>query len=457
MQKQVNLLQGKILPTMMKLAIPIMLTSFIQMAYNLVDMIWIGRVGSGAVAAVGAAGMYTWLSNGVVALAKVGGQVKVGHSLGSGKREEAIHYAQTAIQMGIVLGIIFGAICIFAAEPLIGFFNLNGDKVIEDAVHFLRICGGGIVFPFVTMILTGVMMAMGNSTTPFRVTFTGLVITIVLDPILIFGIGPAPRLGVMGAAIATLTAQIIAALLMIRAACKDKEVLSHVRVLQPFKTAYAKAMLKISAPTALQSIIFTSISMIIARLIAGWGDEAIAVQKVGSQIESISWMTADGFAAAVSAFIAQNYGANNMKRVREGYLKAVSLMAVWGALSTILLIVFAEPIFKIFIDEPGVIPMGVDYLRILGVSQLFMCMEITAAGAFWGIGKTVPPSVEGITLTSLRIPLAIILSATMLGLNGIWWSISISSILKGIVLVSWFEWIFRRKYLPAIKRKNTFV
>ena len=190
--------------------------------------------------------------------------------------------------------------------------------------------------------------------------------------------------------------------------------------------------------------------MIIARLIAGWGDAAVAVQKVGSQIESISWMTAEGFASAVNAFIAQNYGANKKDRIKKGYYTAIRLMTVWGVVTSAALIFFPQVFFQIFIQEPDVLPMGVDYLRILGVSQLFMCTEITTAGAFQGLGKTFPPAVEGVVLNLLRIPMALVLSATALGLNCVWWSISISSILKGIILPAWFFVVLRR-YLKAEK------
>lgn len=98
MQKNVDLLNGPVLPSLTRLAIPIMATSLIQMAYNLTDMIWIGQIGSNAVAAVGAAGMYMWLSNGLAALSKMGGQVNVGHALGAGRREDASRYASNALQ-----------------------------------------------------------------------------------------------------------------------------------------------------------------------------------------------------------------------------------------------------------------------------------------------------------------------------------------------------------------------
>ena len=126
----------------------------------------------------------------------------------------------------------------------------------------------------------------------------------------------------------------------------------------------------------------------------------------------------------------------------------MTVVLLWGAFTTFILFAFPEPIFSIFITEPELLPMGVDYLRILAVSQLFMCMEITTAGAFNGLGHTIPPAVEGILLTAARIPLALLLILTPLGLNGIWWAITISSVLKGLTLFSWF--LFKIKsYLKA--------
>lgn len=123
-----------------------------------------------------------------------------------------------------------------------------------------------------------------------------------------------------------------------------------------------------------------------------------------------------------------------------------------GDFCTLLLICCPAPVFRIFITEKDVIPLGVDYLRILGVSQLFMSLEITTAGAFSGYGKTVPPSVISIVFTALRIPLALILVHTTLALNGIWWSITISSILKGVLLFVWF-YIFMRGEKLIYNRK----
>lgn len=439
------MLNGPVLKSLTGLAVPIMATSLIQMAYNLTDMIWIGRIGSNAVASVGAAGMYMWLSNGLASLPKMGGQVRVGHSLGAGRPEQAARYTWNSLQSAALLGLVFGLVCAFFASPLIGFFRLNSPVVITDAENYLKITCGLVVFSFLNQTFTGVFTAIGNSKAAFLATTSGLIVNIFLDPVLIFGIGPIPALGVTGAAIATIAAQVIVTLLFLYFASKDQLLFCRINIREKPDPQCIASIVQVGLPTSVQSMIFTGISMIIARLIAGYGDAAVAVQKVGSQIESISWMTADGFAAAVNSFIAQNHGAGNRSRIRKGYICAMGVVFVWGIICTILLILCPAPIFRIFITEPEVLPLGIDYLVILGVSQLFMSVEITTAGAFSGYGRTIPPSIISIVFTALRIPMALYLCQTALALNGIWWSITISSIFKGVFLLLWFLSFLRKE------------
>lgn len=447
MKTRINLLEGKILPALSALALPIMATSLIQMAYNLTDMIWIGKIGASAVASVGAAGMFMWLSNGLATLAKMGGQIKVGHALGAQKKEDATSYAQSSIQMGIVFAIGFGILSVVFADEMIGFFQLNSAQVIQDAKLYLMITCGLVIFSFMNQIFTGILTAMGNSRTSFIATGIGLVLNIVLDPLFIFGFGVIHPMGVAGAAIATVLAQLVVMLLFLYTILRDTVLFCDVHILHSYSSQHTREIFRIGLPSAVQSMLFSGISMVIARLIAGWGDAAVAVQKVGSQIESISWMTAEGYAAALNSFVAQNHGAKNTDRIREGYRLSMIVMLSWGVFCSFVLIVFPQLIFQVFIQEAEVLPMGVDYLRILGVSQLFMCMEITTAGAFSGLGKTLPPSIVSITLTGARIPMAILLGR-WLGLNGVWWAITISSIGKGIVLLGWFLKDMKRAGMP---------
>lgn len=437
MKRYLNLLDGPILPALGALALPIMATSLIQMAYNLTDMIWIGRVGSDAVASVGAAGMFMWLSNGLATLAKMGGQVKVAQALGGKDNQRAAGYAQSAIQMGVVFALTFSLVSVLFARPMIDFFRLNSPQVAADARIYLIITCGLVVFSFMNQIFTGILTAMGNSRTSFQATAVGLVLNIVLDPLFIFGWGVVPALGVAGAAIATVLAQAIVMLLFLYAIRRDTLVFQNVRLFARPYVDEMKEIFRIGLPSAMQSMLFSCISMVIARIIAGWGDAAVAVQKVGSQIESISWMSAEGYAAALNSFVAQNYGADNPKRIAKGFRLSVIVMLSWGAFTTAVLLFFPDVIFQIFISEADVLPLGVDYLRILGFSQAFMCLEYAAAGAFNGLGRTLPPSIVSVTLTAARIPLALLLSGSM-GLNGIWWAITISSLGKGTVLFLWF-------------------
>ena len=134
-QHRIDLLHGNIVTVLTRLAVPIMATALVQTAYNLTDMAWIGVVGSDAVAAVGAAGMYTWLSTGVVMLAKMGGQVMVAQSIGQRKKERAIAFGRGAMQMTLILSILYGLVTVTFAAPLIGFFHLNSAEIAKEAQY----------------------------------------------------------------------------------------------------------------------------------------------------------------------------------------------------------------------------------------------------------------------------------------------------------------------------------
>ena len=443
-KKNIDLLNGNILTSLSELALPIMATSLVQTAYNLTDMAWIGMVGSDAVAAVGAAAMYTWLSSGAAALARMGGQVKSAHAYGEGNRREAVQYGKGALQLALVLAAAYGIITNLLAGSLIGFFHLNSSLVVKDAIVYLRIACGLILFAFIGQTLTGLYTASGNSRTPFVANCIGMGANIVLDPLLIFGLGPIHGMGVAGAAVATVTAQFIVSLVLVISMRKDPVLAAQMRIWIPTPLSNIKTMVRFGFPAAIQSMLYCGISMVLTRFVTAWGDTAVAVQRVGGQIESISWMTADGFGTAINAFVGQNYGAGNLKRVKKGYMTASVIMFIWGIFTTCLLIFGAASIFSLFIHEPEVIPAGADYLRIIGFSEMFMCVELMTVGALSGMGKTMEASVITIILTTARIPLAVILGGTALGLNGIWWALTISSIVKGIIFFGYYLHIMKR-------------
>ena len=424
-----------------------MASYFIGTLYNITDMAWIGQLGSKAVAGVGVGGMFTWLSQGLSSIARMGGQVQVAQCIGRGDREKAHGYAQVAIQLAFYMGLIFALISLIFVHQMVGFFNLTDPEAYSAAVSYTRIACGLIVFSFLTVTLTGLYTAQGDSQTPFWANLIGLATNMILDPILILGPGPFPKLGVIGAAIATVTAQFIVMGIMVLGVMRQKKenVLKGIRLAAAIPGSYLKGICQIGIPSGIQDMTYCFISMILTRMVSGFGAEAIATQRVGGQIESISWHTADGFAAALNAFTAQNYGAGKMDRVKKGYRASLLTVGVWGLLVTAIFVFAPNTIARIFFHEPKAIAIAVSYLIIIGLSEAFLCVEITTIGAISGLGKTHLCSIISILFTSMRIPLAIVLGNTSLGLDGIWWALSSTTMIKGIIFTATFFWITRRK------------
>lgn len=439
-----DITEGNIFKALFRLALPIMGTSFVQMAYNLTDMVWVGRVGSRAVAAVGTAGFFTWLGAAFILISRIGAEVGVAQSVGKEDMDEARSYIKHSIQLIIFLALLYASALIVFRRPLIGFFNIGERDIENDAVTYLVIVSLGMVFYFINPVFTAIFNGYGESRIPFAINSLGLVINMILDPLLILGIGPFPRLEVAGAALATIIAQFCVTVIFIIKSRRTKEIFSHLNLFTAPDIGHIKSIVRLGLPAGLQSGLFTIFAMFIARIIARWGAVPIAVQKIGSQIEAISWMTAGGFQTAMTTLVGQNYGAKKWGRIVKSYITGITIMSVVGMIATALLILMPRQLFSIFVDEEETIRQGIAYLRILGLSQLFMCLESTSAGAFNGLGRTVPPSLVGIIFNALRIPAALLLSSTALGLNGVWWAISMSSVCKGTVLTVWFVIVLNR-------------
>ncbi|WP_042274832.1 MATE family efflux transporter [[Clostridium] dakarense] len=439
MKDRIDLTHGKIASKLIKLALPIMGTSFIQMAYNLTDMIWVGKAGSNAVAAVGTAGFFPWLAMAFITISKIGGEIKVAQSIGEGNMDSTKSFIKAAIEINIILSILYTIFLVLFNSQLIGFFRLGEAEVITMSRQYLVIVALGMVFYFINPVFTAIFNGLGNSKTPFKINTIGLITNIILDPVLILGLGGFPKLGVVGAAIATVIAQMVVTLSFLAIIIKNKNEYFKVKLFKNIELNYYSVLCKLGLPVAIQSGMFTVFSMLIGVVVAAFGPVAIAVQKVGSQIESITWMTAEGLAVALGSFVGQNYGAKKYDRINKGCKITLIIALILGSINTLILVFFGNYIFNAFIQEPDAIREGSIYLKILGYSQLFMCLEIITTGAFKGLGKTFIPALIITILTGARVPVAYFLSnQQMLGLDGVWWSISLSSILKGILMLSIF-------------------
>lgn len=442
-QNKQYLLTGDINKSLVNLALPIMGTSFVEMAYNLIDMVWIGNLGGYQVSAVGTAGLFVWVMFSLSYIPRIGGEVLISQAIGRGDEQKRQGYMVTALLLGFLLAVGYTLFLFGLRRPLVGLFRLQPTVVETMTVDYLGIVSLFMLFPMLNMVMTSIFNAHGNSRLPFRLNVMGMLVNIVLDPLLIFGYFGFPELGIRGAACATVLAQMTVSLSFAVCAKRTPAVFGIRWWKQEkrfWENTYLKEIIKTGFPMALQNGLFALIAMGMSRVMTRWGAVPIGVQRVTAQIESLSWRTTGGFATALTTFMGQNYGAGQWERAKKGYSLAARYSVYIGVVATGLFVVWPEGIIRIFFHEPEAIAIGINCLRIMGYSQIMMCLEIISSGAFNAIGKTNIPSTVGITFNGLRIPLALILSAdSLLGLDGVWWSITISSVFKGIILFVWFR------------------
>lgn len=440
MQSVKNLTEGSIRKQLFNLAIPIMGTSFVQMAYSLTDMAWVGRIGSEAVAAIGAVGILTWMLQSFSLLNKVGAEVTVGQSIGSGNQQEAKAYAAHNLTLALIFSLMWGVIFFSLATPIVSLYKLS-PEISAKALEYLRIVSTAFPFVFLASAFTGVHNAAGLSKIPFYISGAGLALNMLLDPlfILLFGWGTA------GAAYATWLSQCMVILLFVYQLKVRNKLWDDFHFFVPLKWKYTLKVVRIGIPVALLNSFFAVINMLMGRTASTYGGHyGLVALTTGGQIEAIAWNTSQGFSTALSAFTAQNYAARKRNRVEAAYRTTLMMTSIFGVFCTFLYVFYGNEIFSIVVPEREAYMAGGLFLRIDGYSMMFLMLEITMQGLFYGIGRTVPPAVTSIVFNTLRLPLAMLLGAIGLGIEGVWWAICISSILKGIVSFIWFRTLSKK-------------
>ena len=445
-----NLTEGPILRQLFMLAMPIMATSFIQMAYSLTDMAWVGRLGSEAIAAVGSVGLLIWMTSSLTLLNKVGAEVSVGQSIGLKDEIAARGFSMHNITISLLISIIWASILFCFAPAIISMYKLER-SIANNAISYLRIVSTAFPFVFLSASYTGIFNAAGRSKIPFTINGIGLLINMLLDPILIFVLDGKTD----GAAWATWIAQASVFSLFLYQ-LKFKNILwENFCFLGRLKRTYTIRIFKIGFPVATLNALFAFVNMFLGRTASTVGGHlGLMAMTTSGQIEAITWNTSQGFSTALSAFVAQNYAARRIQRVMKALKSTLFMTFIFGLLCSFLFIFGGNNIFAIFVPEKEAYEVGGLALRIDGYSQLFMMLEIVIQGVFYGIGRTIPPAIISITCNYLRIPMALLLVSFGWGLSGIWWSICITSILKGIIIFIWFLYVKRKTLDVMIKQEN---
>ena len=463
MKGTTKLTQGPIKQQLFKLALPIMATSFIQMAYSLTDMAWLGRLGSEAASVAGSIGIFVWMTGALSLLCKIGSEVSIGQAVGADNQKDAKKFASHNATIALLISVIWALLFFVFAHELVSLFNLDaksttGDSISQNAVSYLRIITFGFPLVFLTSAFTGMYNAVGRSSIPFYISGTGLLFNMILDPIFIFTL----KLGTDGAAYATVISQAIVLILFVYNLKIKNVILSGFTFFTKLEKIYTRRVLKLGSPVAIFNLLFAFVNLFLSNLASDYaGHRGVMALTTGALIEGITWNTAQGFSTALGTFIAQNYAARQYDRIMKAWKITLRMAIVFGIFTSGLFILFGNEVFALFVpNQPEAFNVGGLYLKISGFSQIFMMLEITSQGVFYGIGRSTPPAIVSIFFNYSRIPLALVLTGTWailgvsMGISGIWWAVSITSICKGSSLTLWFLAI-RKKILSSDSKGYT--
>ncbi len=451
-----DLTQGSILKKIILVALPVLFSSIAQMAYNLTDMFWIGRVDEiglseqSAITGVGTGGYVTWFAFGLILIAKIGTSVKVSHAAGAHDHVGVERHATNGLLIALVLGVLFSVFAFTFRTQIVGLFAIPDPETERLAVTYVSICGGLLLFQFVSAGFGAIYEGLGKTVVNLGVMSVGLVMNMILDPLFILVF----RMGVAGAALATVIAQActLTTYLFLYVTYSRRYFLVHPRLIE---TKAIKNILRIGLPAGIQSMFFTVISILIARMIlVEFGTVAMAASRVGSQIEQFTWMIGGGFQTAITVFVGQNFGAGKFDRIRRGTLGLSALLMPYAAIFAILFALRAETLVRLFVGEPDTVAFSTEYLSLISFAQPFMMLEAIGGGLFNGVGLSKIPSFSGITGNVLRIPLARLLIPT-LAQTGVWWALNLSDAFKGgFLLLAGVFLLFRLEKVFVARAKK---
>lgn len=435
--KKIDLTQGNVIKVLTALALPIMGSSLLQFTYNLIDMLWVGRLGSNAVASIGSSSFFIGLGYSINSLVVIGTGIKVSHAIGEKNNKDIKKYINSGIVINFVISIIYALILIIFGKSFISFLTLNNEFVERNSYYYLVMNAPILFFSFFNFLYTRIFSSFGNNGDLLKINAIGMIINIILDPIFIYIF----KLGILGAAVATLISNVV---MFILYRIKSNGVLHYNKEIGIDKEKVME-IIKLGFPMAFQRVLFTIVNIILAKIIAIFGTSSIAAQKIGAQIESITYMVIGGLNGAIASFTGQNFGANKFKRIKQGYYTALLLGIIYSMIMSIIFIISKEAIIRLFIREKNTILIASGYLQAVAFSQSFSTIEMVSNGLFTGLGMPKIPAIISIVFTVLRIPIALIL-IRIFGVDGVWWSIAISSILKGVAAYSIYLIKVRRNY-----------
>ena len=433
MQKRNKILtEGPIGSALAKLTWPMILGMLGMVIFNLTDTYFIGKIGVDELAAIGFTFPVIMLIASISMGMGIGTASLISRMIVSEKISIVRQYAAHALALSVVIIIIFVIIGQLTLEPLFRLLGASQDilPLIKD---YMVIWYWGMIFLVVPMVGNNIIRATGDTFTPGMIMVFSATINIILDPLLIFGIGPFPELGLKGAAIATVIARGIGMIVTLYILIRRKKLLTfYLPDLVEFLRTW-KNILYIAGPAAI-SLLIAPISIgFITRIIAEFGKEAVAAFGIILRLEMFALLIIRALGSVMMVFAGQNWGLGNKTRIFQG-IKITSLFSLtWGAFIFILCLFAAQIIAGIFSSNLTVVQITAGYLVIVSFSYGFQGIMMMGMGTFNGINKPfVAFSMIVIRMIGLYIPLAW-LASSWIGLEGIFWSACLANLISGVI------------------------
>ena len=432
--------EGPIARSLAKLAIPIICINLLQVAYQLTDAFWVGRLGANAVASVSISFPITFLLVSVATGFSIAGSALVAQHSGARNHSRVNHVAAQTLILVVSFSVILSAVGWIFSPWLLRLMNVDSG-VADNALRFLRAIFLGLPFMFSFTVFQSVLRGVGQVKVPMVIIFCTTTLNFILDPLFIFGWKCIPALGVAGAAMATFGTQVVAAVIGLCLLFFGNYPIhlssSHFKADFPF----LKKLFFLGLPASLEQSIRSLGILVMMFLITSFGIITTAVYGVGSNLLQLVIIPAVGISVASSVLVGHNIGAGKMKRAHDtAVLSAIISFVVLSAIG-LLCFLFAENLVRFFVpNDKEVIKQGATFVRIMSLSFGFLGAQMSLSGVFRASGNLIIPLLFSVvSFWVLQFPAAYILSKhTSLGILGLWWAFPISYILTTLLAVVWF-------------------
>ncbi|MDX1408021.1 MAG: MATE family efflux transporter [Saprospiraceae bacterium] len=431
---------GGINRAILLLAVPMILEMVMESLFALVDVFFVSRVGTEAVATVGLTEVVLMTIQSVALGIAMAATAMIARRIGEKDEEGAAVAAVQTLILGLVISVSVGAVCFFMAEDILRLMGGSPELIAEGKTYTQIILGmNGVLF--FLFLLNAIFRGAGDAAIAMRTLWLANGINIVLDPCLIFGLGPFPELGVTGAAVATTIGRGIGVLYQLYHLLGGKSIIHVVRRHARISVVVLKKLLNVSLGGAAQFLIATASWVFIVRIISLFGDEALAGYTIAIRIIIFTILPAWGMANAAATLVGQNLGAGKPDRAEKSVWLAARYNMFFLLFISVVFIIAAPWILPYFSEDPLVVREGVRGLRIICVGYIFYAYGMVIGQAFNGAGDTRTPTIINfICFWLIQIPLAYVL-ARVLGMesSGVYWAIAISESFLAVIAIQLFR------------------